>query len=113
MKLILKENIEHLGHIGDIVKVAPGYARNYLLPKGLAMEASGRNMRELEHKKRLLAQKKEQIRKEMLSFAEKLTKVTDYSEQTARRFKWPGSGGCSTPLDSAFVLHGQIANQNG
>lgn len=40
MQVILKENIETLGHIGDIVKVAPGYARNYLLPKGLAVEAT-------------------------------------------------------------------------
>jgi len=43
MKVILKENIENLGRIGDIVKVAPGYARNYLLPKGLAAEANQGN----------------------------------------------------------------------
>lgn len=59
MKVILKENIDNLGHIGDIVKVAPGYARNYLLPKGLAVEATERNAKELEHMKRQLAYKKE------------------------------------------------------
>lgn len=58
MKLILKENIEHLGQIGDIVKVAPGYARNYLLPKGLAIEATVKNAKALEHAKRQLAYKK-------------------------------------------------------
>lgn len=58
MKLILKENIENLGHIGDIVKVAPGYARNYLLPKGLAVEATEKNAKQLEHNKRQLAYKK-------------------------------------------------------
>lgn len=58
MKLILKENIEHLGQIGDIVKVAPGYARNYLLPKGLAIEATEKNAKALEHAKRQLAYKK-------------------------------------------------------
>lgn len=58
MKLILKENIEHLGQIGDIVKVAPGYARNYLLPKGLAIEATEKNAKALDHAKRQLAYKK-------------------------------------------------------
>jgi large subunit ribosomal protein L9 len=58
MKLILQENIEHLGQIGDIVKVAPGYARNYLLPKSLAIEATEKNAKALEHAKRQLAYKK-------------------------------------------------------
>ena len=58
MKLILQENIEHLGQIGDIVKVAPGYARNYLLPKGFAIEATEKNAKALEHAKRQLAYKK-------------------------------------------------------
>lgn len=58
MKLILQENIEHLGQIGDIVKVAPGYARNYLLPKGFAIEATVKNAKALEHTKRQLAYKK-------------------------------------------------------
>ncbi len=58
MKLILKENLENLGQIGDIVKVAPGYARNYLLPKGLAIEATEKNAKALEHAKRQLAYKK-------------------------------------------------------
>jgi len=58
MKVILTENIETLGHIGDMVKVAPGYARNFLLPKGLAVEATENNAKQLEHHKRQLAYKK-------------------------------------------------------
>ena len=61
MKVILKENIETLGHIGDIVKVAPGYARNYLLPKGFAVEATEKNAKALEHVKRQLAYKKDKV----------------------------------------------------
>jgi large subunit ribosomal protein L9 len=76
MKVILTETVEPIGQIGDLVNVAPGYARNFLFPKSLAMEASGKNVRELEHKKRLLAQKREKQRQEMLSFAEKLNSVT-------------------------------------
>jgi large subunit ribosomal protein L9 len=76
MKVILTETVESIGQIGDLVNVAPGYARNFLLPKGLAMEATGKNVRELEHKKRLLAQKREKLRQQMLSYAEKLNSVT-------------------------------------
>lgn len=61
MKVILKENVEHLGNIGDVVKVAPGYARNYLLPKGLAIEATEKNAKALEHAKRHLEYKKNKV----------------------------------------------------
>ncbi len=76
MKVILTESVESVGQLGDLVNVAPGYARNFLLPKGLAMEATGKNVRELEHKKRQLAQKREKLRQEMLSIAEKLNGVS-------------------------------------
>lgn len=61
MKVILKENVDNLGHIGDIVKVAPGYARNYLLPKGFAIEATEKNAKALEHAKRHLEYKKNKV----------------------------------------------------
>ena len=76
MKIILTENIPSLGEIGQVVKVAPGYARNYLLPQGLALKATGENVRELEHRKRMLAQKREKVRQQMMSLAEKLNQVT-------------------------------------
>jgi large subunit ribosomal protein L9 len=75
MKVILTENILALGQIGQVVTVAPGYARNYLLPKGLALEATGKNVRELDHKKRVLAKKRERVHQEMLSVAGKLNQV--------------------------------------
>ncbi len=75
MKVILTENIMPLGQIGQVVNVAPGYARNYLLPQGLALEATGKNVGELEHRKRVLARKREQVHQEMLSLAEKLNQV--------------------------------------
>ncbi len=76
MKVILTESVESMGQIGDMVNVAPGYARNYLFPQKLAMEATGKNVRELDHKKRVLALKREKVRQEMLSYAEKLNAVT-------------------------------------
>lgn len=75
MKIILTESIPSLGQIGDIVNVAPGYARNYLFPKRLALEAVEKNVRDLAHKKTILAEKREKFRQEMLSLAERLNRV--------------------------------------
>lgn len=72
MKVILKENIETLGHIGDIVKVAPGYARNFLVPKGFAIEATSRNAKELEHTKRQMEYKKNKVREQATNLAAKI-----------------------------------------
>ncbi len=72
MKVILNENIETLGHIGDIVKVAPGYARNYLLPKKLATIATDGNAKALEHAKRQMAYKKNKALESAKKLGEKL-----------------------------------------
>lgn len=76
MKVILQENIETLGQIGDIVKVAPGYARNYLLPKGFAIEATEKNAKALEHAKRQLTYKKNKSLEAAKLLAGKLEAVT-------------------------------------
>lgn len=52
MQVILKEDVRDLGLIGDVVNVKDGYARNFLIPKGLAIEASSRNIKALEHEKK-------------------------------------------------------------
>ncbi|HEY1925793.1 MAG TPA: 50S ribosomal protein L9 [Candidatus Acidoferrum sp.] len=56
-KVILQEDIEKLGHRGDVVDVKPGYARNFLLPKKLAIEATTGNMKALERIRTSLAKK--------------------------------------------------------
>src|ERR1700747_2971467 len=57
MQIILQEDIEKLGNRGDVVTVRPGYARNFLLPKKLAVEASPGNMKALERIRGSLAKK--------------------------------------------------------
>lgn len=57
VNLILREDVPRLGNAGDAVSVKPGYARNYLLPQGKAVLASEAKMKELEHHKRLIAEK--------------------------------------------------------
>ena len=57
MQIILQEDIDKLGHRGDVVTVKPGYARNYLLPRNLAIEATAGNMNALERIRTSLAKK--------------------------------------------------------
>ena len=58
MKVILRENVENLGKIGDIVKVSDGYARNFLLPRKLVTIADEQNVKEIEHHKKALEKKR-------------------------------------------------------
>ena len=76
MKIILKENVESLGNMGDTIKVSDGYARNYLIPKGLAIEASNKNIKSLDHEKRIIAKKTEEQRSKAESLVAELAKVT-------------------------------------
>ena len=55
--LILREPVLRLGEAGDVVKVKPGFARNFLIPQGKAMVATAANVRELEHHKRVVSEK--------------------------------------------------------
>jgi large subunit ribosomal protein L9 len=55
IEVILKEHVEHLGERGDVVKVAPGYARNYLLPRKLALAVTAGNKKQIEHEKKVAA----------------------------------------------------------
>jgi large subunit ribosomal protein L9 len=57
MQIILQEDVDKLGHRGDVVIVKPGYARNYLLPRSLAIEATPGNMKALERIRTALAKK--------------------------------------------------------
>ncbi|MFN8543170.1 MAG: 50S ribosomal protein L9 [Candidatus Binatia bacterium] len=63
VEVILRDDVPDLGKIGQIVRVKPGYARNYLFPRGLAVEASRTNVAELEHHKRVIAAKADRERK--------------------------------------------------
>jgi len=75
VEVVLKESLEHLGSIGDVVRVRRGYARNYLLPRGLAVVASRGNVRQIEHEKEVQAQRVAKLRAEQEHLLEELGKV--------------------------------------
>ena len=96
MKVILTSDVRNLGKLGDVVNVKSGYARNYLLPKGVARVATERRMKELNHLLNVAKAKKAQIfatRKELLD------KVTDVKLTLKAR--------CSHESDKLF---GSITN---
>jgi len=63
VEVILRDDVPHLGKIGQVVRVKPGYARNYLFPRGLAVEANRKNLHVLEHQKRIISAKADRERK--------------------------------------------------
>jgi large subunit ribosomal protein L9 len=76
MKVFLKEDVKSLGKIGEVVTVSDGYARNFLLPKKLAVEANTRNIKEFEHHKRVLQERAAKIKAEFKTLAEKLSALS-------------------------------------
>ena len=76
MEVILQQDVENLGTIGDIVKVKPGYARNFLFPRGLALEADAKNLAMLEHRKRALGAKRAKVQKANEAAAARLGAVS-------------------------------------
>jgi large subunit ribosomal protein L9 len=92
MNVILQENVDGLGVIGDLVTVKPGYARNYLVPKGLALVANERNVKELEHQKRQLARKLEKARTDAEGVKARIEKVScAFSQRAGEEGKLFGS----------------------
>ena len=75
MKVVLSEHVDHLGQRGEIVSVAPGYARNYLLPKRLAMKATPGNMLVLKQERRVWETKEARAVDEAQAMAERLAAV--------------------------------------
>lgn len=76
MKVILKENVKDLGKTGDVVNVSDGYARNFLVPRGLVIEASNKNVKTLEHEKCLIAKKVEREKEKAQLQADRIAGMT-------------------------------------
>ena len=75
MKVILKADIKGVGKKDEVINASDGYARNFLFPKGLAVEANAENMSKLKGKQESNAYKKSQEKEEAQRIAEKLSKI--------------------------------------
>jgi large subunit ribosomal protein L9 len=87
MQVILKKDITEIGRMGEIVKVKSGYARNFLIPRSLAASANEKNVRNLEHLKRIVESNKKKVQKESEKLADGFKK---YSIKLERRVNEAG-----------------------
>jgi large subunit ribosomal protein L9 len=76
MKVILQETLDGVGHLGDLINVADGFARNFLLPRRKAVEANSRSIKAFEHTKRVAAEKAKKEKLEIEAHAKKVSAVT-------------------------------------
>lgn len=76
MRVILREDMDNLGKAGEVVSVRPGYGRNYLLPQGLAVTATEKDVARLQHEQRTIAARQAKLAKELQSEADKLSQVS-------------------------------------
>lgn len=106
MKVILRQNVESLGKVGETIKVADGYARNYLIPKGLAAEANTRNLKVFEHEKKRILLQAEKIQKQAEEAAAKLSGVVlAIARRVGEQEKLFGSVGVKD-IEEALITQG-------
>jgi large subunit ribosomal protein L9 len=75
MKVILTKDMDNLGKAGALVEVKPGYGRNYLLPRQLAVAATAKNIRQLEHQKAGILSRASKEKQNMTAMAQKLSAI--------------------------------------
>lgn len=111
MKVILQENVENVGYVGDVLDVADGYARNFLLPRKKAIEANLRNVKALEHAKRVTAHKAKRIERDLRKWADQLSAVSlTFPVQTGRDDKLFGSI-TAKDLEAGLLTEGFAVNR--
>jgi len=76
MRVILRENLENLGKAGEVVTVRPGYGRNFLLPKGLAVPATEKDEARLQHEQRQISSRLAKLAKQLASEADRLSQAS-------------------------------------
>lgn len=110
IKLLLKESIKNVGKVGDVVAVSPGYARNYLLPRDLAVEPTPNNMKKIEERRKEIERQERERREQQEAMLKQLESVEVTLERRANE-----SGhlfGSVTATDIAKSLQGQGFNIN-
>jgi large subunit ribosomal protein L9 len=105
MKIILRNDVDDLGYEGDIVEVAKGFARNYLIPKGLGFEATKSNVKMFEMQKKKIELRKLRAQEEAKDIQEKLAEMTlSISQKAGEEGKLYGS---VTSMDIAEEMEKQ------
>jgi len=83
MQVILKEDVHNLGKAGELVKVKPGFGRNYLIPQGKAIVATAANVKQIEHEKKIIAAKQATLAKDAQAMVDRLAAIEVQIERQA------------------------------
>src|SRR3954453_1968744 len=107
-KLLLKKSVRHVGKVGDIADVSPGYARNYLLPQDLAVEPTPNNVKKIEARRKEIEKQERERREEQAAMLKRLEGVEVTLERRANE-QGHLYGACSA-TDIAKALQAQGFN---
>jgi large subunit ribosomal protein L9 len=110
VKLLLNESIKNVGKVGDVVEVSPGYARNYLLPKGLAVEPTPNNVKKIEARRKEIERQERERREQQANLIKLLSTVEVTLERKAN--EQGHLFGSVTATDIAKGLQAQGYNVN-
>jgi large subunit ribosomal protein L9 len=110
LKLLLNETIKNVGKVGDVVEVSPGYARNYLLPKGLAVEPTPGNVKKIEARRKEIERQERERREQQEALLKQLVGVEVALERKAN--EQGHLFGSVSATDIARSLQGQGFNIN-
>ena len=83
IKLLLNESIKNVGRVGDVVEVSPGYARNYLLPRDLAVEPTPNNVKKIEDRRKEIEKQERELREQQAAIIARLEGVEVTLERRA------------------------------
>ncbi len=106
MKVLLLENVKGLGKAGEVKEVADGYARNYLIPRGMAVPATPENLSRAEYQKKVREEKMKRLAEDMQALAEALSGMTlTFRVKAGEKDKLFGS---ITTADIALALEKEL-----
>ncbi|MBQ9393897.1 MAG: 50S ribosomal protein L9 [Proteobacteria bacterium] len=107
MRVILKEDVAHVGNMGDIVKVADGYGRNYLIPQGLAELATDDRAKAFAHQKKMIEHKKAKMHKEAEELQAKVNGIVIELKRAAVKLENKKEGD-----EAATKIQGSVTNRD-
>jgi large subunit ribosomal protein L9 len=108
VKLLLQESIKNVGRVGDIVEVSPGYARNFLVPRGLAVQPTPNNMKKVELRRKEIERQERERREQQERMIQQLAAIEVHLERRAN--EQGHLFGSVTATDVAKGLQGQGFN---
>jgi large subunit ribosomal protein L9 len=110
IKLLLNETIKHVGKVGDVVEVSAGYARNYLLPKGLAVEPTPNNVKKIEARRKEIERLEQERREKQAELIKALAGVEVTLERKANERGHLFGSVSATDISKALQAQGYAVN---